>query len=144
MRIKILKAASVRLDTINSTNYPDGWEGDVADLIGAELVKSGHAVRVATQPAQLKPGQQFTDEQAAVLASAANQALAVVAAQAAGETVDPETGEIQTVAEVLAGLEAGELKEFAKTKGVKTVARKRAAIEADLVRIIEAEQAAAS
>jgi hypothetical protein len=138
MRVKMLKTEPVRISKRETKNYVVDWEGEVDDEIGVKWIASGSAVRLADEA---KPAV-LTDQETRVLKAAAQQALA--AAQA-GETVDPETGEVldeddadsddgeQTDAEVLASMTAAELKALAKQLGVKTTARKRADIEADIL-----------
>ncbi len=75
MRVKFLVETTVRLDSINSKIYPEGWAGEVPDQLGADVIQQGLAVYVEPTLTQLPPGQQFTAEQAAVLAAAADIAL---------------------------------------------------------------------
>jgi hypothetical protein len=138
MKIRCLEPNREVVNSTTTKTYPADWVGDVSAALGAAWVKAGTAVALQSHDASA-----LTPTETAVLKAVAQQALA----QVGQETVDPNTGEVnppQSVAEILAGLTSKELKDFAKTKGVKVTARKREAIEADLVELIEAEQAAAS
>lgn len=91
MHIKMLKTESVELDRINTRNYPAGWEGEVDDDLAGHWIAQGSAAPTAvavTKPVAL------TEQETAVLKAAAQQAIAAAQAQAAGEQVDPDTGEI--------------------------------------------------
>jgi len=139
MRVKMLDDETVRVDKLNSKTFPKGWAGEVDDTVARGWIKRGAAEEL---PADETQPVEFSEIEKAVLKAVARQAIDAVNGD---EQVDPDTGEVseqKTVAEVLADLTFAELKEFAKTKGV--TSRKRADIEADLVKLIEAEQAAAA
>ena len=141
MRVKMLDDETVRGDKLNSKTFPKGWAGEVDDTVAKGWIKRGTAEEL---PADETQPVEFSEIEKAVLKAVARQAIDAVNGD---EQVDPDTGEVseqKTVAEILAGLTSKELKDFAKTKGVKVTARTRADIEADLVKLIEAEQAAAA
>jgi len=144
MRVLMLKTETVVLDSINSKNYPAEWKGEVDDALANAWIGKGSAVPLADDAS--KPVE-LTDQEKAVLKAAAQQAIAA-AQGGAGETVDPETGEITggdnepSDAEVLASMTFAEVKALAKQKGVKYTARKRADIEADILAVLAAEDEA--
>lgn len=68
--------------------FPAGWSGNVPNELGAQWIAEGAAVPVLGASAQ-----SFTPEQHAVLAMAADQALAMAAAQQAdGNATDGAAG----------------------------------------------------
>lgn len=76
-----------------TVTHPLNWSGEVPEADGLRWISEGTAQRIG---AVLQPGQQFTADQAAVLAYVADEAIrqAIEANAAGGEQVDPETGEI--------------------------------------------------
>jgi len=136
----IAEGASRKLPSGASMSYPLGWNGDVPEADALRFIREGRA------QASVDLTGDFSVQEKAVLKAAAQQAIA--AAQAgAGETVDPETGEIlggdeASDAEVLASMTFAEVKALAKQKGVKYTARKRADIEADILAKLAAEDEA--
>lgn len=145
MRVKMLKSEPVRLSKRETKVYQVDWAGEVDDTLARKWIAEGSAVALVDDTS--KPVE-LTNEEKAVLKAAAQQALAGVIAQAGGETVDPETGEVlpaQSVAEIVASLTDDEIADLATAKGVKVAKNaKRPAIEKALVKKIEAEQAAAA
>jgi hypothetical protein len=143
-----------------TVTHPKDWSGDVPDEDARRWIAEGTA-----QPLGgiLQPGQQFTPDQAAVLAHVAQNALDIIAQQGANgdpepepeadgdddngegaeaesddDTADAAAGESQDPADILKAMEKDDLYELAKSRGVRTVARKRVDIEADLLKQISA------
>lgn len=136
----ITEGAKRKLASGATVTYPVGWSGDVPDDDARGFIAERRA-RAATGSAVT-----FTNEETAVLKAAAQQALA--GAAGAGETVDPETGEItreteQTPAEILASMTFTEVKAIAKQHDISVkVGRTRAKIEADILAALAAQPAA--
>lgn len=136
MKIRCLAINKEVVSSVTTKHYPVDWVGEVPDQLATEWISAGTAVALHQHDVPA-----LTAQETAVLKGAAQQIIAAVQAGDSGETVDPETGEItpaQSPAETLASLTATELKALAKQHGVKTTARRRADIEAELLTKITA------
>lgn len=71
MDITALKACSWKLPSGAVVSVPAGWTGDVTDEVAVALIAAGDVAANAPSDAEGKP--QFTPEQAAVLAAAADE-----------------------------------------------------------------------
>lgn len=91
MRVKTLKVRTLRLDAINTKSWPAGWSGDVPDELAAMWIAEGAAV--AGEPVQVTKPVEFTVDQAAVLAAAANEILKAAAVAGQEDAGDPDEGD---------------------------------------------------
>jgi hypothetical protein len=93
MRLKFLVETTVKIDRVSSKTYPSDWSGEVPDALAGEIIEQGLAVHIPVSIADLPPGQQFTAEQAAVLAHAADEALAAARADGEGTNDHQDIGD---------------------------------------------------
>jgi hypothetical protein len=75
----MLREQSKVIDALTTKTWPEKWVGDIPDTIAAEFVQAGVAEPLPPEPPRPAAGQQFTAEQAAVLAAAADEIVKQVA-----------------------------------------------------------------
>ena len=141
MRVKMIADETVRVDNLNSKTYPKGWGGDVADSLANTWIDRGTAEEL---PAEETPTE-LTEAEKRLLKAAAQQALKAGSVGAPEPDVDTDDadnedeGETQSPQEILASMTDAEIAALAKQHGIEPGKKKRATLEAAILKAIGAE-----